>query len=64
MAQGCLFDFLCLVVGNQERKVQYKTRMMTDGIRLRQTPEGMSRPLGNGVKKGFICNQCASFQLG
>ena len=48
--------FVCLVVGNQEGRVQYKTRMSKEDFRQRRNDfREHSRPLGNGVMKGFTC---------
>ena len=53
MLRVCLFD-LWLVVGNQERRIQYKTKLSKEDFRQRRdNSEKQSRPLGNGVRKGF-----------
>ena len=47
---------VCLFVGNQERRVQYKTRVSKEDFRKRRDIPGKhSKPLGNGVGKGFTC---------
>ena len=62
-ARGCLFDF-CLVVGNQERRVQYKTWVRKEYLGKGGMIQRTSRPLGNGVKKGFTCYSMCKLSIG
>ena len=59
-----MFDF-CLVVGNLEKRVQYKTRMRKEDFRQRRdnsenTRDHWAMESGNGL----LAIQYAGFQLG
>ena len=56
---------VCLVVGYQERKVQYKTMMSKEDFRKRKDDfREYSRPLGNGVRKGFTYYSMCRLSVG
>ena len=59
----CLFN--CLVVGNQEGRVQYKTRMSKEDFRQRRDDSKNTRDhweMESG--KGLLAIQYSGFQLG
>ena len=59
-----MFD-VCLVVGNQERKVRYKTRMSKEEFRKRRyNSEKIQDHWAMESGKGLLVIQCAGFWLG
>ena len=59
-----MFDF-CLVVGNQEIRVQYKTRMRKEDFRTRRDDsESIQDYWEMESGKGLLAIQYAGFQLG
>ena len=56
---------VCLVVGNQARKVQYETRTSKEGFRQRRDTLGnIQDHWAMESRKGLLAIQYAGFQLG
>ena len=63
MRSVCLI--FCLVVGNQEGRVQYKTRMCKeDFMQMRDDSENIQDHWEMESRKGLLAIQYAGFQLG
>ena len=62
---GFVFLDFGLVVGNQERRVQYKTRLSKEGFRKRRdNSENIQDHWEMDSGKGLLSIQYAGFQLG
>ena len=60
----CLFDCLCLVVGSQERRVQYKTRKRKKDIQAEVDNSENIKAIGQwSQERIYLCSMC-KLQLG